>query len=795
MSAKGVLTCGITVLSLLGGRVFVRNVDAFLHDRLFRCRNRIFPHQRIDDRITLVGIDDRTNRDIGAYGKGKWLTRMPFVQQLQTMRQYPPAVVAYDILFMDPLAEGERQADDFRADSGANREVDTVLEQFRNSEDVSDADALEKLSTTATLIGDSALAYRLSLLSDDVPVILAYHLPLKRETQRRRWEQKDILGPDPEDLDEEYGLSVPYLRDVSIPLDNVHNLPEDFQFIEHRAKLPSEDIMAFGELGFINVPRDPDGVVRRVPMVLGIGYTFRQPQTGSAVTRRFLVPSFSLLTCLRAWNVKLPSEGSGAASVEVDFGRRILVHRPDGTQVAIPIDKYGRFSLDCVVRTLDYRTISFSRVTDDPRMDAYLTDKVVFVGLTATGAGDVGPLSITEHAPMVLTHMTAVNNVLKQQFIVPADTRTQLLIMAGVGAAFCLIGAFLRPSRISLLSGVCVVSYIGVAYAGIHRHAFLLPLIAPVTLMVSSYMTDLLVYYFAEEREKKKIRNMFQTMVSGDVLQYMEDNPESFSLAGEEREATMFFSDVAGFTTISESLTPELLVELLNAYLTPMTEIIMRHHGYVDKYEGDAIMAEWGVPFPSDDHAKLACFAALEQQTALAAMRADLHRRFGHELYVRMGLNTGVVSAGNMGSESRFSYTVMGDAVNQAARFEPANKDYGTDIMIGATTFDRVKDHVEARLLDKIVVKGKTEPIEIYELMAEKGELSSARQDVAGLYQEALRLHWEREFDRALGKLEEALAVDPEDSPSKALLARITHYRSEPPEDKWQGEYIRTSKD
>ncbi|MDP6679931.1 MAG: adenylate/guanylate cyclase domain-containing protein, partial [Verrucomicrobiota bacterium] len=159
------------------------------------------------------------------------------------------------------------------------------------------------------------------------------------------------------------------------------------------------------------------------------------------------------------------------------------------------------------------------------------------------------------------------------------------------------------------------------------------------------------IRFWQEEQQKKHVRNMFGTMVSRDVLRYLEDNPESFSLRGERTEATIFFSDVAGFTTLSEQMEPDRMTELLNRYLTPMTDIILAHGGYIDKYEGDAIMAEWGVPFRAHDHAVQACLAAIEQQERLAGIRPELEKEFGQSLHVRMGINTGAVTAGNMGSD------------------------------------------------------------------------------------------------------------------------------------------------
>ena len=228
---------------------------------------------------------------------------------------------------------------------------------------------------------------------------------------------------------------------------------------------------------------------------------------------------------------------------------------------------------------------------------------------------------------------------------------------------------------------------------------------------------------------------------------------------------------------MSEQLPPERLTILLNKYLTPMTDIILGHGGFVDKYEGDAIMAEWGVPFRADNHAAQACLAAIEQQERLAKLRPVLEKEFGPTLNVRMGINTGVVTAGNMGSDSRFSYTVMGDVVNFAARLEPTNKEYGTLILIGEATAKAAADVVEVRFIDRIVVKGKTEPVDVYELLGKRGSLDEERKTVVSLYTEAMQLHRERRWQEALDKLATALGIDPTDGPSRTMHTRIEGYQ------------------
>ena len=322
----------------------------------------------------------------------------------------------------------------------------------------------------------------------------------------------------------------------------------------------------------------------------------------------------------------------------------------------------------------------------------------------------------------------------------------------------------------------------------------IVPVVAPVLVIILTYGGNVLYNFVMEQRERRKISGMFSVMVSPAVLQHMQDDPDAFSLTGRKTNATMFFSDVAGFTTISEKLSAEDLAAVLNKYLSPMTEILMSYDGYVDKYEGDAIMCNFGVPMPDPEHARKACWAALDQQEALVDVRAELKRDYGVEVDVRMGINTGDVSAGNMGSAQRFSYTVMGDAVNQASRFEGANKEYGTHIMIGEETRRQATDYIETRLLDKLVVKGKAVPITVYELLSKKDGLLDGRAEIVGLFEDGLELLWKRDWDGALKKFEAVLAADSEDEPSKRYIERCSAYKVNPPPETWQGEFVMTTK-
>jgi len=549
-----------------------------------------------------------------------------------------------------------------------------------------------------------------------------------------------------------------------------------------RAREPVLNIPTIGDgamsEGYFNMIPDASGMVRKVPLFMRFGNT--------------LYPSL---------NLEMLREGLEETDAKPVFGELFGQYGLNSVGVGeytLPTDLDGQMWVNFRGRQKTFPYYSASDIIKGRVSPSEFKDKFVVVGTSAAGLLDLRSTPFDNAFPGVEVHANVLDNAIAGDAMRHDVMREKGIIMTLIIAGGLILTALLSYTGpiAGGVGGLLILAVVGIGnYSVFFLRNQLVGVTYSLVALLGIFIVVTLVNYFLEGRQKRVIRGMFSTMVSGDVLKYMEDNPGTFSLAGEQRQATMFFSDVAGFTTISESLTPADLVLLLNAYLTPMTEIIMDLQGYVDKYEGDAIMAEWGVPFPSEDHAQLACLAALEQQARLAAIREELYERFGHRLFVRMGMNSGAVSAGNMGSTRRFSYTVMGDAVNQAARFEPANKDYDTDIMMGASTYELAKDHIEARMLDKIIVKGKTEPITIYELIANKGDISDEKAEVVGLYHEALEIHWERDFEGAIVRLEKALTVDAKDGPCKALLARINGYKEAPPGDDWQGEYVRKSKD
>jgi adenylate cyclase len=297
-----------------------------------------------------------------------------------------------------------------------------------------------------------------------------------------------------------------------------------------------------------------------------------------------------------------------------------------------------------------------------------------------------------------------------------------------------------------------------------------------------------------ELRVKAQIRDTFGKYVDPRIVAGLIDRPELTDPKGSRRVMTVFFCDMKGFTAFSEGMTPAALVNVLNRYITVMSEAVRRNNGIIDKYMGDGVMAFWGPPFTgAEEHPGLACLAALDQLAKLAAFRAELpeltgFRRGLPDIDIRIGIATGDAVVGSIGSEQTRNYTVLGDTVNLASRLEGANKTYGTRALVSEATSRSAADLVETREIDTVLVVGKTEPQRIFELLGRKGEVASERTTLRDAYIEALKAYRRKAWDEALAGFEACLAIAPDDGPSKVLLNRIIQFQaSAPPSPDWEG--------
>lgn len=323
----------------------------------------------------------------------------------------------------------------------------------------------------------------------------------------------------------------------------------------------------------------------------------------------------------------------------------------------------------------------------------------------------------------------------------------------------------------------------------------LLPMI-PVSLAVGFAFVGTMFYRLTwEGRQKRWIKKAFQMYLSPEFVDTLAKSPEQLNLGGEERELTIMFTDLQGFTAISESVEPKQLINLLSDYFEGMTEILFKHGGTLDKYVGDAIMAFWNAPANQSDHAERSALAALDMIEFTEHVNRSFQNNGHPDLRTRIGINTGKAIVGNVGSNKRFNYTVMGDVVNLAARIESVNKQYGTFLTVSEFTYDLVRDKVHARKLDVVRVKGKTQPVAIYELIGRKlNPLDSKMGRVIETYYEGLEAYNRRHWETAIDHFIAVLQIDPHDGPSKVYIERCKTLRDNPPNKDWDGVFNLLSK-
>jgi len=412
------------------------------------------------------------------------------------------------------------------------------------------------------------------------------------------------------------------------------------------------------------------------------------------------------------------------------------------------------------------------------------------IGTTFTAGTDFHPVPFHTSLPGAYVYSHLLNMVLEGRFLRRASPLVAVAAILICGLVAGLISSTLRASSSGVLTLLVAAAYVAVSYRSFVSRGLWLDTVGPAITPLLAFSLVTAYRQLTEERQKRWIRNVFQHYLSPEVVSEVLEQPDLLGLRGRIEEVTVFFSDLASFTSIAERLAPEELTQLLNDYLTPMSNIIQAHGGCLDKYEGDLIMSFFGAPVHYDDHARRGCFAALENQARLAELREEFRRGGRPPLRARIGLATGRVRVGNMGSEMRFDYTVMGDYANLASRLEGANKFYGTSILISESTRKAAGDAVHAREVDLLRVKGRAEPVHVYELLAKAGELDPSWEPVLETFAEGLRLYRAGRWQEAIDCFEKVLELRPQDGPGTELLRRCREFLTTPPPEDWAGVFV-----
>jgi adenylate cyclase len=527
-------------------------------------------------------------------------------------------------------------------------------------------------------------------------------------------------------------------------------------------------LKAAAALGNVECGSDPDGIYRRLPLV-------------SLFLGRFL----PLLTFGAFCHFEAPGEwrfeggglvqGSRRAPLDEE-GRVLLKFRGPGRS-------FTRFSAANIIQSeerLKHGLAPFHQPEE-------LAGKWVLVGFTAPGLLDLKPTPLAPVFPGVELHATLLDNLLTGDFL---RTAPQWLIWlwAFLLAAGVTLAVLFSPRLWATLAalGLLMALNVGGSFLAFWNSWWLDP-VAPGAALALAFALATAYSYATEGRQKLAIRRMFSHYMSEKVISHLMDHPELLNLGGERRRMTLFFSDLAGFTTISERLSAEEVVGLLNDYLSRMTDIILDEEGVVDKFEGDAIMAFWGAPLPQADQALRACRAAWRQQAALMELNEGFREMGLPPLSMRIGLHSGEAVVGNLGSEKRFDYTAIGDTVNLASRLEGLNKFYGTHIMASETTAAECKNEVLFREVDRVAVKGKEKPVAVFQPLGLAEGAAADQIELCQDFARALQVYRQANFSEAAGLFQNILAKYPGDGPSQTFLERCQGFLASPPPVGWDG--------
>jgi len=428
-----------------------------------------------------------------------------------------------------------------------------------------------------------------------------------------------------------------------------------------------------------------------------------------------------------------------------------------------------------------------------------LKDKLVIIGYanSMTEEKFFTPLGGYDYSPYL--NALVFRNLLNRSALKPPDRAITFAFAVGLLALFLfVIFRYLHPFSFGIVSVLVILLLISLSLIALNLYKVIFDVTPAVSLLLVSLLYTIGKKYYFELAEKLRIKHAFQHYVTASVVNEILKNPEKLNLHGEERNLTIFFSDIEGFTSLSEGMSPLDVVSLLNEYLSEMTEIIFKYDGLLDKYEGDAIMAVFGAPVDQKDHAIRACRCALQNQKALARLREKWKQEGKPEIKARIGINTGVVVVGNMGSTMRFDYTVIGDNVNLAARLETANKLFQSEILVSDSTAELAESAILSRRLGKLKVAGKDKQVDVYEVLAESADPDKAFLEKAkackAAYDTSQAALNRRDFAEAERILADHLKNYPADNPARTLHNRIKGFLIVPPPPDWENIITQDSK-
>jgi adenylate cyclase len=737
---------------------FITRLELSSLDLRFQYRGRMQP----DPRIVIVDIDQRSQEALGHWP----FPRIYFAHLVDALREDGARVVAFDITFSqadetaaplrDLSASLAEQKKGLAANAAVQSEIERKEEQYNYDQQF--ADAIHRFGSV---------------------VLGNYFLYTKT----------DLQGVSNEALDRYANLIAffPFPRVSALP--SAGGPPGYIRLIDkyetqylvprgaeaNTALLTDAVVSEKGGCGFFNVFVDADTVVRKVP--LAIPYGRDADRANWDIYPSIDVQTVRLYLGLTNEQTVLNYGDAGVANVE--FGSKLIVHPDDLSRMMV--NYHGP------ARTYPY--VSFADAAEKKFAPGTFKDKIVLVGASATGIADLRatPFGGIDF-PGVEIHANLIDNILNRKFLIrgapQALSDMGFIFLFGIPLGLWL--AIVQP-RWMAFGLALLIPFAAIVYWAF-LHGWWLNFIMPSLFTLVPNVSLVALYrVLIEEQEKRKVRSAFQQYLSPEVIRRVLNDPES--VMPRKTEITVLFSDVRGFTSISEMLDAQDLARLLNNYLTEMTRVIFKYQGTLDKYIGDAVMAIWGAPYPEPKHGERCCRAALAMIARLAELQKDWVAEGLPALEIGIGINTGIASIGRMGSALRFGYTAIGDNVNLASRLEGLNKVYGTTILISESTCMDIADpRMIIREIDFIRVVGKSVPVTIFEILSEQ----AARNDGKGLVEifgRGREAYKARDWRAAKTAFEEVLQRWPNDGPARVFLDRCNEYLAEGPGADWDGVY------
>ena len=764
---------GIYFFTFLGDRNtplfdFLKRFEYSTLDMRFRYRPA--KYSLPDSRIVIVAIDQRSQEVLG-----KWpFSRKYFGQMLDALHEDGAKVAAFDITFDKP---------DLTA--APVRALSAMLEQDKAAGHAPDAKLEAQVGELAKEFdSDAQFAAALRRFG---PVVLGNFF----------LEPQEVRGIDPAVLDK-YAEMVQWYALNRVPLTPASGKADFSTLLNayqaestlYTATVANIPALAPPEnnertaIGFFNISSDADGVLRRSLLLLPFGRS-NNPD------------DIDLYGSLEVQTLRLYL-GLTTDQITVNYGPTGIATLQLGDKLTVHPDYLGRMMINYRGPRGTYPYYSLADVVQHKFVAGTFKDKIVLVGASATGIGDLRtpPYGGIDY-PGMEVHANVIDNMLNHDFLVRGAHQVvldlALILLLGLPLGFAL--ALAAPRWIWFGLGL-LIPFTALVYVAF-LHGWWLNFTLPAGVLVANVMSVSLYRALVEEKEKRKVRSAFGHYLSPEVIRRLLLNPQL--VEPRKTDITVMFSDIRGFTTISEKLDAQELALFLNAYLFDMTRIVFDTNGTLDKYIGDAVMAFWGAPFEDARHPVQACTAALEMMKRVGALQTKWAAEGKPALDIGIGLNSGAASVGNMGSSLRYGYTALGDTVNLASRLEGLNKEYGTHIIVNESTYEAAKDAgFLLRELDLIRVKGKLRPVTIYELVAHASDLAeTALLDARARLSEfadARTFYKERKWTAARQAFQNILDRWPQDGPSLVYLKRCEEYLAAEPLSDWDGVFVMTHK-